>query len=181
MNSGIVVHTIAFICDVESSRLVYNSIIGIIIVVLIWMMLYGCQSLCTTSAISGAGTAYPSGSPACIPCVSGVRVALSLTFCAMFCRSLFVFFSFGYCMVCLSSGYCMVCLSFGYCMVCLSFDYCMVFLSFGYCMVCLSLIYGFWLPLWYLQTFTTWSRIYNRYVHILVLDSERLKTLSKIS
>jgi hypothetical protein len=40
-------------------------------------------------------------------------------------------------------------------MVCLSFDYCMVFLSFGYCMVCLSLIYGFWLPLWYLQTFTT--------------------------
>jgi hypothetical protein len=66
-------------------------------------------------------------------------------------------------------------------MVCLSFDYCMVFLSFGYCMVCLSLIYGFWLPLWYLQTFTTWSRIYNRYVHILVLDSERLKTLSKIS
>jgi hypothetical protein len=94
MNSGIVVHTIAFICDVESSRLVYNSIIGIIIVVLIWMMLYGCQSLCTTSAISGAGTAYPSGSPACIPCVSGVRVALSLAFCAMFCRSLFVFFFF---------------------------------------------------------------------------------------
>ena len=144
MNSGIVVHTIAFICDVESSRLVYNSIIGIIIVVLIWMMLYGCQSLCTTSAISGAGTAYPSGSPACIPCFSGVRVALSLAFCAMFCRSLFVFF------------------------------------SFGYCMVCLSLIYGFWLPLWYLQTFTTWSRIYNRYAHILVLDNERLKTMSKI-
>jgi hypothetical protein len=24
--------------------------------------------------------------------------------------------------------------------------------SFGYCVVCSSLIYGFWLPLWYLQT-----------------------------
>ena len=25
--------------------------------------------------------------------------------------------------------------------------------SFGHCVVCLSLIYSFWLPLWYLQTF----------------------------
>jgi hypothetical protein len=31
---------------------------------------------------------------------------------------------------------------------CLSF--CIV--SFGHCVVCSSLIYGFWLPLWYLQT-----------------------------
>ena len=32
---------------------------------------------------------------------------------------------------------------------CLSF----VFFSFGHCIICLSSIYGFWLPLWYLQTF----------------------------
>jgi hypothetical protein len=27
--------------------------------------------------------------------------------------------------------------------------------SFAHCVVCPSLIYGFWLPLWYLQTFLT--------------------------
>ena len=27
--------------------------------------------------------------------------------------------------------------------------------SFGHCVVCSSLIYGFWLPLWYLQTLLT--------------------------
>ena len=31
---------------------------------------------------------------------------------------------------------------------CLSFSTC----SFGHCVVCSSSIYGFWLPLWYLQT-----------------------------
>jgi len=33
-------------------------------------------------------------------------------------------------------------------------DYCLSFcpFSFGHCVVCPSLIYGFWLPLWYLQT-----------------------------
>jgi hypothetical protein len=32
--------------------------------------------------------------------------------------------------------------------------------SFGYCVVCPSLIYGFWLPLWYLQTFSFKSLFY---------------------
>ena len=33
-------------------------------------------------------------------------------------------------------------------------DHCLSFcpFSFGHCVVCSSLIYGFWLPLWYLQT-----------------------------
>ena len=36
-------------------------------------------------------------------------------------------------------------------------DRCLSFctFSFGHCVVCSSLIYGFWLPLWYLQTFLT--------------------------
>jgi hypothetical protein len=50
---------------------------------------------------------------------SGVRVARSLVVCVMFCRSLFVIFTF----------------------------------SFGHCVVCPSLIYGIWVPLWYLLTF----------------------------
>jgi hypothetical protein len=48
---------------------------------------------------------------------SGVRVARSLVFCVVFCRSLFVLLSF----------------------------------SFGHCVVCPHSIYGFVLPLWYLQ------------------------------
>ena len=47
---------------------------------------------------------------------SRVRVARSLIFCVMFCRSLFVIFLFSHCIIC-------------------------------------TLIYGLWLPLWYLQTF----------------------------
>jgi hypothetical protein len=31
--------------------------------------------------------------------------------------------------------------------------------SFGHCVVCSSSIYGFWLPLWYLQTLPTISLI----------------------
>jgi hypothetical protein len=36
-------------------------------------------------------------------------------------------------------------------------DCCLFFctFSFGHCVVCSSLIYGFWLPLWYLQTLLT--------------------------
>jgi hypothetical protein len=33
---------------------------------------------------------------------------------------------------------------------------------FGHCIVCPSVIYGFWLPLWYLQTFLTGSFRGNR-------------------
>jgi len=39
---------------------------------------------------SNAGTVYTSGAPGFIPGFSGVRVARSLVFCAVFCRSLFV-------------------------------------------------------------------------------------------
>jgi len=62
-------------------------------------------------------TEYPSRGHEFTSGFSGVRVALSLVFCVMFCRSLFVLFSCGHCIVCPSS------------------------------------IYGFWLPLWYLQNF----------------------------
>ena len=38
-------------------------------------------------------------------------------------------------------------------------DRCLSFctFSFGHCVVCSSSIYGFWLPLWYLQTLLNWS------------------------
>jgi len=60
------------------------------------------------------------------PVLSVIR---SLVFRVVFCRSLFVFCPF----------------SFGHCIV-YSF-------SFGHCIVYSSSIYGFWLPLCYLQTF----------------------------
>jgi hypothetical protein len=43
--------------------------------------------------------------------------------------------------------------------LCLCFvDRCLSFcpFSFGHCVVCFSSIYGFWLPLWYLQTLIKW-------------------------
>jgi hypothetical protein len=43
-----------------------------------------CNYINTTGAISGAGTAYPSGVPELIPVFSGVRVARSLVLCACF-------------------------------------------------------------------------------------------------
>ena len=42
--------------------------------------------------ISGAGTGNPSGRHEFTPCFSRVRVAQSLYFLFVFCRSLFVFF-----------------------------------------------------------------------------------------
>jgi hypothetical protein len=42
----------------------------------------------------GVGTVYPSGAPELIPGFSEVRVARSLVFCAMFCKSLFLHLSF---------------------------------------------------------------------------------------
>ena len=39
--------------------------------------------------------------------------------------------------------------------------------SFVHCVVCSSSIYGFWLPLWYLQTLLT--VLYRNYIHILFL------------
>jgi hypothetical protein len=43
-------------------------------------------------ATSGTGTALPTGAPELTPVFSGVRVARSLVFCIVFCRSLFVLF-----------------------------------------------------------------------------------------
>jgi hypothetical protein len=48
----------------------------------------------TTGATRGAGTSYPSRAPAFTADFSEVRVAWSLVFCVMFCRSLFVLLSF---------------------------------------------------------------------------------------
>ena len=71
----------------------------------------------TTGATSGAGTAYPSGTPEFTPGFSGVRVTWSLVLCVCFVDS---------------------------CLSCCPF-------SFIHCVVCPSSLYGFWLPLWYLQ------------------------------
>jgi hypothetical protein len=53
-----------------------------------------CNKNNTTGATCGAGTAYPSGAPEFTTCFSGVRVARSLAFSVVFCRSLFVLFFF---------------------------------------------------------------------------------------
>jgi hypothetical protein len=37
--------------------------------------------------------------------------------------------------------------------------------SFGHCAVCPSSIYGFWLPLWHLQTFLTTDEMESQYKH----------------
>ena len=49
-----------------------------------------CNKSKTTSSISGARTAYPSGAHKLTPGFCGVRVAQSLVFCVVFCTSLFV-------------------------------------------------------------------------------------------
>ena len=41
---------------------------------------------------------------------------------------------------------------------------CVCVVAFGYCVVCSSSIYGFWLPLWYLQTLHT-KHLHNKYKH----------------
>ena len=62
------------------------------------------QRLCNKSNTTGtrynAGTTYPSGAPEVTPIYSGYRVARSLIICVVFCRTLFVLFSFGHCVVC---------------------------------------------------------------------------------
>jgi len=57
----------------------------------------------TTGVTCGAGTANRSGAPEFIPVFNGVRVARSLVFFVMLCRSLFVLLSifiFSHCIVC---------------------------------------------------------------------------------
>jgi len=68
------------------------------------------------------------------PMISVVRVARSLVFCVVFCRSLFVLWSLFFWSLC--------CLSFGHCVVCLLAIVLSVFwplccLSFVHCVVCL--------------------------------------------
>ena len=53
-----------------------------------------CTKSNTTGAISGAGTAYPSGAPDIFPISSWVRVTQSLGLCVVFCKSLFVLIFF---------------------------------------------------------------------------------------
>ena len=71
---------------------------------------------------------YYDKAPEFTPNFSGVRVARSLVFCVVFCRSLFV----------LISPFLIIVLS--------------VLLSFDHCVVCPSSVYRFWLPLCFLQT-----------------------------
>ena len=56
-----------------------------------------CNKSNTTSATNGAGTGYLSGAPDFTPSFSGVRVARSLVFSVVFCRSLLVLCSFTVC------------------------------------------------------------------------------------
>ena len=48
----------------------------------------------TTGVTSGAGISNPSWTPEFTPVFSGVRVAQTLVFCEVFCRSLLAFFLF---------------------------------------------------------------------------------------
>jgi len=47
-------------------------------------------------------------------------------------------------------------------MFCRCFFGLFVLYSFGHCIVCLSSVYGFWLPLWYLQAFPCLARNHKR-------------------
>ena len=53
-----------------------------------------CNKSNTTGGTCWAGTAYPSRRPEFAPVFTGVRVARSVVFCVMLCRSLFVLLSF---------------------------------------------------------------------------------------
>jgi hypothetical protein len=131
----------------------------------------------TTGATSGGGPDYPSGTPEFIHGFCGVRISRSLAFCIVFCRSLFVLFSFLFwpCVVCpsliyglwLSLWYLLAIVlsilpwftdydypfSIFWPLCCLSFFDLRIMIiplvSFGHCVVCPSLIYGLWLSLWY--------------------------------
>ena len=99
---------------------------------------------------------------------SRVRVAQSLVFCVVFCRSLFCSFVIFLFAITLSvllrftdSVY-----PFGIFKLFLSFCH----FSFGHCVVCPSSIYGFWLPLWYLQTLLVLLSFSSSPLHCLSFD-----------
>jgi hypothetical protein len=68
--------------------------------------------------------------------------------------------------------------------LCICFlDHCLFFcsFSFGHCVVCSSSIYGFWLPLWYLQTLLTqcWLPISTKQTitsHLYLLNKNKTYT-----
>ena len=107
----------------------------------------------------------------------GIRLAPSLVFCVLFCRSLFVHFplisslvSFGHCIVCSSSIY--------------RVDYPLV--SFGYCIFCPSSIYRFdhpfcifW-PLYFLSIFN-WPFWLPLCYHLATLLSVHLQFTALIT
>ena len=81
------------------------------------------------------------------PDFSGIPVTRSLVLWVCFVDRCLYFFPFGHCVVCTSFFWPLCCLYF--CLLAIVFS---VLLSFGHCVVCTSSIYGFWKPLWYLQT-----------------------------
>jgi hypothetical protein len=109
-----------------------------------------------TGASSWTGTTPLPKHMSSPPVFSGVHVTRSLVLYVMFCRSLFVLFLLPIVLNVLllftDSDY-----PFGifWPLCCLSTFYLQILItplvSFGHCVVCPS-IYGFWLPLWYLQT-----------------------------
>jgi hypothetical protein len=120
-------------------------------------------------AIVLSNTAYPSRTSVFTSCFRGVRVAQSLVFFEVFCRSLFVLLSFGHCIVCSPYGFWLplcyllvivlsvLLTAYDYPFVifwslyCLSFDLGLLItplLSFGHCIACPP--YCFWLPLCYI-------------------------------
>jgi hypothetical protein len=117
-----------------------------------------CDKSNMTGATYGAWTAYPSCAPdhEFTPQVfSGICVAWSLVFCVRFCRLLFVLFLLAIALSVLwfTASDCPFGIFWTLC--CLSCDLRLLIaplVSFGHCVVC-PVIYCFWLPLWYLQTF----------------------------
>jgi hypothetical protein len=127
-----------------------------------------------TSLVS-SNSSYPSRASELNPSFCGVHGAWSLVFCVVFCRSLLLgFFCRLYCLsfddlrilitlLVSSNSSCpyraselnpSLCRVYG----AWSLVFCVVFCRslfwfvFSHCIVCSSSIYGFWLPLWYLQT-----------------------------
>ena len=107
-----------------------------------------------TDVTSESETAYHSGAPEFIPAFSEGCVARNLVFCVVLCRSLFVlcFWSFYYLsffdLRLLITSFGIFKLLLVFCRCCLSFCQ----FSFDHCVVCPSSIYGFWLPVWYIQS-----------------------------
>ena len=60
-------------------------------------------------------------------------------------------------------------------------DRCLSFctFSFGHCVVCFSSIYGFWLPLWYLQTLSTCHVTNNLVCFVFYVTSSQLNYIPK--